>query len=380
MFNNISPQQQYKTIDEYIEEYPTFLLSDYQTRKQSIVDGILHISKLKGEDNKLPIKSKVAKKIKLDNDWQLLDNIVFGVYNNEQFINTIATYKKIKVGTGYIYIESTQYVCILIKHPGKYPLVVIRIPVEYPFTYINDKYVGILFTFPIESLYNKDSSSKSKNKQYRMYLTKDVNNYCLNLEMIINNDIKKSTINGIQKSENEVINIILKPSMMKYLNNFTLSKTNDISYTLNNMNIIVLKKLPINATVMSFDTLQNKQSAYIKFIDDKLLYVVESVNRSDEKIITTKIDSDYWPQIDYNGSVYNIHEYDQMFKLAHYSNKTTKDGIYYVFSTFLNAYAFTILITDQNILINENTKIYNFQDIFNKGTQVLETYLLLKVN
>ena len=378
MYTNLSPANQYKHIDEYIADYPTWLLSDHETRKQSIVNNKLFISKLKGADNKTPIKAKSAKKTVLDNDWTQTGNIVFGIHNNEQFMNTLATYKKVKVGTGYIYIESPQYICILIKRPGKYPLVVIRIPVEYPFTYINERYIGIMFSFAIESLYNKDTTTKSKNKQYKLYLTKDIDTYVLNMETIINNDVKKSQINNIKKEENDIINIVLKPSMMRFLNTFTLSKTNDISYTINNMNVIVMKKLPINSSVISFDTLQNKQSAYIEFRNDKLYYVVKAPNRIDEKMIVSKADSDYWPQIDYNGSVYNIHDYDQMFKLAHYSNKTTKDGIYYIFSTFLNTFAFTILITDQNVMINENNKIYNFQDIFSKGTQVLETYLLIE--
>ena len=67
-----------------------------------------------------------------------------------------------------------------------------------------------------------------------------------------------------------------------------------------------------------------------------------------------------------------------MFKLAHYSIKSTKDGIYYLLTSFLNAHMFIILITDQDILINEEVKIYNFQDLFNKGTQVLEMYLLIE--
>ena len=379
MLPTIRPTQQYKTIEDFTNDYPTYLLSDYQTRKQSFVNNVLYVSKLKGEDNKAPIKTRPTTKPTLDNEWTEINNIVFGIHNNEQFINTIATYKKIKVGTGYIYIESTQYMCILIKHPGKYPLVVIRIPVEYPFTYINEKYIGILFSFPIESLYNKDSGSKAKNKQYKIYLTKAVNNtYLLNMEMIVNNDVKKSIINDIKKMDNDIINIVLKPNMLTFLNNFSLTKTNDISYTLNNMNIILLKKLPINTSVISFEPLQNKQTGYFEFRNDALYYIVKSSNRCDEKIVVAKDDSDYWPQIDYNGCVYAIHDYDQMFKLSHYSNKTTKDGIYYIFSTFLNTFAFTILITDQNVMINEHTKIYNFQDIFNKGTQVFELYLLIE--
>ena len=380
LFTNITPKQQSKSIEDYISDYPTYLLSDYQIRKQSYVDNMLYVSNIKGEDNKAPIKAKLTTKPTLDKDWGEINNIVFGIHNNEQFINMISTYKKIKVGTGYIYIESTQYLCILIKHPGKYPLVVIRIPVEYPFTYINDKYIGVLFSFPIELLYTKESGSKSKNKQYKLYLTKEVSNtYSLNMEMVVNNDIKTTIINDIKKIDNDIINnIVLKPNMLKFLNNFSLAKTNDISYTLANMNIILLKKLPINSTVLTLDVLQNKQTGCFEFKDDTLYYVIRSANKCDIKKVITKSESDYWPQIDYNGSSYTIHDYDQMFKLSHYSNKTSKDGIFYIFSTFLNTFAFTILITDQNVMINENTKTYTFQDIFNKGTQVFELYLLIE--
>lgn len=379
MFNNISQRQQIKSTEEYIADIPTYMLSDYQTRKRSFVEQTLYISKIKGDDNKKPIRAKATDKPILDNDWVNIPNIIFGIHNNEQFINTLMTYKRMKATLGYIYIESSQYLCLLIKHPNKYPLVNIRIPIEYPFTYINDKYIGIVFSFPIESIYNKDSGNKSKNKQYKLYLNKDNNNnYLLNMEIIVNNDIKKTVINDIIKKDSDIINNLLKHTMEKYITSFTLAKTNDISYSINNMNIILLKKLPINSNVITFDPLQNKQSAYFEFRNDNLLYVIKSVNKTDEKIIVSKDNSDYWPQIDYNGCVYNIHDYDQVFKIAHYSNKTTKDGIYYIFSTFLNTFAFTILITDQNVMINEHTKIYNFQDIFNKGSQILETYLLIE--
>lgn len=378
MFSNITPSKHTKTIDEYTEDYPTFLLSDLKTIKESILDNTKYTMKITGTDNKKPIKNKIATKKSLPSDWSDINELVFGIRDNEQLLNTLSTYKKQKVGLGYVYIESLQYISILIKKPQKYPLIVIRIPVEPPFVAVSDKYVGLLFKFPIESIYNKESSSKSKNRQYRLYLDKEDNDFVMYLETIVNNDIKKSQIKNIDKYDNDMINMLLKSQMAKYLNVFQLNKTNDISCTINEMNITVVKKLPSNQAPITFDILQNKQTAYLEFHDDKLDFIIRGENKNDEQTILTKADSNYWPQIDYNNTSYVIHEYDQMFKLAHYSIKSTKDGIYYLLTSFLNAHMFIILITDQDVLINEEVKIYNFQDLFNKGTQVLEMYLLIE--
>ena len=39
---------------------------------------------------------------------------------------------------------------------------------------------------------------------------------------------------------------------------------------------------------------------------------------------------------------------------------------------------FIKLITDQNRFINNDNKIYTYQELFNKGSQVLEMYLLIE--
>lgn len=314
-------------------------------------------------------------------DWLSIDGIVFGIANNERLIDTICSYKKLKIGLGYAYVESSQYMSIIIKHPGKYPIVTVRVPILYPASYVNEKYVGIIFSFPIDSLYVKDNSGKNKMKQHIMYLVKGNNdNYTLFTETVVSNEKKKSCIENITKSDGDIVNTLLKSSATKYINTFSLDKTTDLSYTINNMNIIILKKLKPNTPVVSFDQLHTKQDAYLVIENEALKYVVKSANKRDERMIMCAEDSIIWPTVAYNGSTYYIHEYAQMFKISHYACRTTKENVYYLFATFLNTHVFVILITDQDIDSDKatNNRAYSYQDLFNKDTQILEIYLLIE--
>lgn len=315
-------------------------------------------------------------------DWLSIDGIVFGIANNERLIDTICSYKKLKIGLGYAYVESSQYMSIIIKHPGKYPIVTVRVPILYPASYVNEKYVGIIFSFPIDSLYVKDSNGKNKMKQHIMYLVKGNNdNYTLFTETVVSNEKKKSCIENITKSDGDIVNTLLKSSATKYINTFSLDKTTDLSYTINNMTIIMLKKLKANTPVVSFDQLHTKQDAYLVVENEALKYVVKSANKRDERMIMCAEDSIIWPSyIAYNGSTYYMHEYAQMFKISHYACRTSKESVYYLFATFLNTHVFVILITDQEIDSDKasNNREYSYQDLFNKETQILEIYLLIE--
>lgn len=378
MFSNVSSQQTAKTIDEYINDYPTFLLSDYETLKNSIFDNKLYVSTVSTQQIKKP-RNRTTNIKMLDSNWDNIPGIVLGIKDNDQLINTLNTCKRQKMGLGYIFIESLQYISVIIKKPNSYPLVIIRIPIEQPFIFADINMKGIYFEFPLEQLIIKENNSKSKNKQYRIYLTKN-NNYMLTLEVLYNNEIKKRTIDNVKQCDTIVINELLKLTMLNYLNTFKLDKVSDIAYSLNNMDIIFVKKLQNNQTPIVFDQLQSKQTAYLEFDKDTLKFVIKGVDRIDEQNVLTKSDTIYWPQISYDKNKYVIHNYEPMFKISHYTLGTTKDSNYYIMTTFQNTYMFIKLITDQNIVINNENNTYTFQDLFNKGTNVLEMYLLIPDN
>ena len=378
MFSNLSDNEAHKTIEEYMNDYPTFLLSDLETVKNSIFDNKRYISSVVS-----PVKSiakhKVSTSTVLDNDWSQIPGIIMGIRDNEQLISTLNTCKRQKMGLGYIFIESLQYISVIIKKPNSYPLVIVRIPIEQPFVYADNNMKGIYFEFPLEQLIIKENNTKSKNKQYRIYLTK-TENYVLTLEVLYNNEIKKRKIDNIKQCDSIVINELLKPTMINYLNKFKLDRITDIAYSLNNMNIILLRRLQNNQIPIIFDQLQSKQSAYLEFQDDILKFVIKGVDRMDEQNVLTKDETIYWPQISHDSEKYVIHNYDPMFKISHYSLGTSKDSNYYLMSTFQNSYMFIKLISNQNVLINNENTVYTFQDLFNKGTNVLEMYLLIQDN
>ena len=126
--------------------------------------------------------------------------------------------------------------------------------------------------------------------------------------------------------------------------------------------------------------MKSKQIGYIKFEDDCVKYIVKSSDKKDEQVLFNKINTLYWPQINYIGTCFVMHSCDTMFKISHYKQSTTKDGIYYIITTFQNSYMFIKLISDQNILINNDIKLFTYQDLFNSGIQTLEMYLLIQDN
>jgi len=180
------------------------------------------------------------------------------------------------------------------------------------------------------------------------------------------------------KNKIEILDKILQPSMINYYSSFHLEKITDFAYSINNQQINILKKLPFNETPFVFDSLDSKQVCYFKFENDKLNIITKSLNKKDVVTLLEKNETDYWPQISYDNNCYVLHDYDVVFKLNHYVQKTTKDGIYYLMTTFLNSFMFIKVITDQNIVINESVKLYTYQELFNKGTQILEMYLLIQ--
>lgn len=378
MISNVSDNDSHKTIEEYMNDYPTFMLSDLETVKKSIFENKRYISTVLAPTKKAS-KSKTNCSELLSNDWSQIPGIVFGIRDNEQLISTLNTCKRQKMGLGYIFIESLQYISVIIKKPNSYPLVIIRIPIEQPFVYADNNMKGIHFEFPLEQLIIKENNSKSKNKQYRVYLTKN-EGYELNLEVLYNNEVKKRKIDNIKQCDSIVINELLKPTMINYLNKFKLDRITDIAYSLNNMNIVLLRKLQNNQLPITFDPLQSKQSAYLEFKDDNLRFVIKGVDRIDEQNVLTKDETIYWPQINHDDNKYVLHNYDPMFKISHYTLGTSKDSNYYLMTTFQNSYMFIKLISDQNVLINNENTVYTFQDLFNKGTNVLEMYLLIQDN
>ena len=375
MFSNIDDTESAKTIEEYMNDYPTFLLSDLETVKKSIFESKRYITAVLPSAKK--IRMKTSRSSILNNNWEDIPNIILGIRDNDQLINTLNTCKRQKLGLGYIFIESLQYISVIIKKPNSYPLIIIRIPIERPFIYADNNMKGIFFEFPLEQIIVKENSTKSKNKQYKMYLTKE-NGYMITLEVMSGDNIKKRVIDNVKQCDNIIINELLKSSMLSYLSKFRLDRVNDLAYSLSNMNIIIMKKLQNNQVPINFDTLQNKQTAYLHLDDDKLNFVIKGVDKKDEQVILTKDNTDYWTSIDYSGN-YIIHTYDTMFKISHYNMGTSKDSNYYLLTTFQNTFMFIKLVSDQNVNINDDNN-HIFQEIFNKGTNVLEMYLLIQDN
>ncbi len=377
MYSNIYGVKESKTQSEYFDDYPVYLLSSLKTCKEAVFNNNFDISDITGRIQKKPIKDhKIEKKI-LSTNWDEINNLVLGIRDNEYLLNTLNTCKRGKMGLGYIFIESIQYISVIIKKPNCYPFVIIRIPVEQPFVYINQNAIGSYFEFPIDMLVMKENTSKSKNKQYKLYLYKD-ETFVLRFEVLYNNDIKSRTITDIKQKDPIVINELMKPTMHEYLNRFRLDTVKDITYSINNMNLIVLKKLASNQVPIMFEVPQNKMVAFLEFYENSLKFVISSFEKKDEQEILNKDNTEYWPQISYTNKKYVLHSYDTMFKISHYSMPSSKESIYYLFTSFQNSYMFIKLITDQNIFINNDNKIYTYQELFNKGSQVLEMYLLIE--
>ncbi len=377
MFNT-TPQNG-KSLEEYFNDYPTYFLSDLETIKNSMFNNQRLISTILPPNKKTGVKTRRNGAALLSDNWDEIGDVIIGIRDNEQLINTLNTCKRQKMGLGYIFIESLQYVSVIIKKSNSYPLVIIRIPIEQPFVYADGNLKSVFFEFPLEQLIVKENNSKSKNRQYRLYLTK-TNGYTLTLETLQNNEVKKRTIENIKQCDNIVVNELLKSTMTQYFDKFKMDKITDISYSLNNMNISIITKLPNNKIPIIFEQLKSKQVGYMEFDKDTLKFIIKGVNRKDEQNVLTKDESLYWPQISYDKNKYVLHNYDPMFKISHYSLGTSKDSNYYLFTTFQNTYMFIKLITDQNICINNNSNTYTFQDLFNKGTHVMEMYLLIQDN
>ena len=379
MISNICGEQEMKTQEEYLDDWPIYLLSPLSVCKDAVFENKIEMSALTGKPiKKIALKEKKTNKKILSTNWDEILNLVIGIKDNEYLLNVINTCKRGKTGLGYIYIESKAYISVIIKRPNSYPFVMIRIPVEQPFVYTNEKAIGSYFEFPIESLIMKENTAKSKNKQYKLYLYKD-ESYILKFEIAHNDDTKSRTIENIKQKQPVIINELMKATMQEYLSRFELDPITNISYSINNMNIIILKKLEQNQTPLIFEIPQNKQISYLEFKEDESLnFIMSCMDKKDEQQILTKENADLWPQVDYTGKKYVLHNYDMMFKLSHYALTSSKESIYYIFANFQNTYVFIKLITDRGISIRDKTKLYTYQDLFNTGMQVIEMYLLIE--
>jgi hypothetical protein len=252
-----------------------------------------------------------------------------------------------------------------------FPVVIIKIPISNVFAYaINTE---SCYEFPLSILLSKIPKSKSIN--YSIILRKTASGDVLTLE----------TNNGVNKKEVNIENIKsiqLQQLSLVLFNQPTVKLTDSIINMFNNMQILALNVIPLSSELNTIFQTKNNNGKITFFIDNDQMMIRESRINSNENINILSNNPQsrlYWNDaILQNGNEYSIEKYENMFKLNYNKLSSTKSKLYYIFTIFNNTNLFIKLITPLNVGVLNNSMNYTFSNVFDKDSQIVEYYSLIK--
>ncbi len=364
-----------KDIEYYQSEIGQHMCTSYEDAKAAFFGskGIKTATQLK---TKTEMKAK--KSVYIFPEFKDVPNLVFAIKNDSKFISVLTSCKKTKYIMAYIYIEDRQNIVLVIKKPDTYPCIILKIPIDNAFVYTNSCDYDICYQFPIDSLVSKELKPVSTQYMFWLQRSKDTT---FNMTTCINNNLKTTVVDNIKPVDKSVFHMLINTNnfIQSKLNSFVLTPTADSMSEFNNMHILVVKKLDANSSPIIFNqSAPNvaKNKCYFEFKGTTLNFIIANNSKTDIQEIARKDNTVYFPSIPFNDKRYVMQQYENLFKLSN-TNKSSRDNIYYVFSSYLNAYMFSKVSTEQDISMDENQN-YLYYNIFNKQHQTIESYMLIE--
>lgn len=373
-----------KSLIECARDIPVYMCADLQTVKENILFGFRGVTK--NFDPQAKTVRTTIKKRYISAELDQIENLVVGIRDNHYLINTLANYKKLKNCVSFIYIESVRYISFILKQSNKYPLLIIRIPIDTQYALIDNSMIDTIISFRVDDIIvtstGTTTSSIAKISNYRLYVARNASGFTMTLEFYSDDKLATRNISGIDLVAKEKLQELLQPNKLR---NGVASgdiklefKDESLSYAIMNQTIQILKKLAINEKPVILTATNINEEKFLKFENDKLNIVTCSNDRTDNIELLNKNTTNYWPNIVVENLCYNFSDFDVVFKTSCLNATTTnEDSVYYLLTTFLNLNMFIKVKTNQNIRLNsKRDKLYTYQEIFNEGTQILEMYLI----
>lgn len=311
-------------------------------------------------------------------DFSSDESVIIGIQNEPKFINIILNSRKQKAPLAYIFVESDyKYVTCIIKNPDGFPLVVLRLPINKKVAYA--KNTDNCYEFPIADIVNKDTKF---NKSYSYSMVFKHNKQSIQFIFSIYNGTNEPNnviIDDIKVGNMTIVDSIFKtdltiiPTLIS--NNMSMEDTAGL-LTFNNMNILILAEVIPSNVITFMNRLYCRSKNYFKLVDNQLYYVAEVNKKHNNAYVCSNKDSIYWNIIDDSAKMFEISQFEPLFKINYNKTISTTDRIYYVFATFLDNYMFVKIITSLDV--NDDKNIGTFISTFSSEYQIIEAYLCSK--
>ena len=354
---------------KYYEQATTFLSFD------AIKYGVLYNDFEHSSRTNLNLLQveKIAPKIKKPTTTVIQDtkgdkSVQLIIQNNTKLMNIMAYYRKQRTALSYLYVENNSYIVIMIKKPTDYPLIVIRIPIDGILNYANDE--NRCYEFPVHQMQLKNITC-SKNTSYSMMYKGNTSDKSVDFVYTIynkdGNPVNTLSIANVKIGSIDIINNLLQtivsvPREICYINTFL------------QMSVLILKEVSDVTNVINFDCRNEQTKKYFELDNDNLSYVLEANRKSEAKELARKEESYIWNNHDKEKKIYDIKQYDTLFKSGFSKSFNQNDKVYYVFASHLGEFLFikvTTSLTIRKDAIDEG----RFSKLFDKEYQLLECYL-----
>lgn len=297
-------------------------------------------------------------------------NYIIYIQNNANVLSLINNYRKQNKVQIVILIESDSFVTFIAKNSRKYPLILLRIPIDDKDCCAKE--VLTCYEFPIDLVTTKSSASSgySKSSIYSIMYKKVGKNVAF--------EFKVYTGDGDLDDSSSLANV--KDYTLRYINCQITDTFKNINVQLTENPISIFMKMPILMLKQATDTSLNisrinRFKSMFEVKDDVMNFVnIIEVNRK-SKVIATKQDSMIWSFTE--PKIYQITDLESTLK-AGFSKSLRHAKIYYFITMKDESTVFFIkVITD--FQLRDIDPSASFGSIFDKSNQLIECYKCIDV-
>lgn len=316
------------------------------------------------------------------------DNVILAINNDQHFGDIIKAFRKQKSPLVNIYYnENSSSIVCFIKNMVGFPLLITTIPNDIlkQNIYANRAYItpGMCYTFPLNDNIFKDIS-QNKSYIYSMIFSKTTDGIKFTYNATIGNNkpVTFETTQIEQKDIKTIINVSFcldVEALAIHMNDDNF----DALDTLNWMNIMIISKQQEQDKFNSSCSSTSHNKIVIK--DNKLTYIKQDTLINQIVELCNERDSLRWklnftdiaPNDD-GEYVFELYNFDVMFKSVYNKNISMNDNIYYIFGQYLdNTYILGKVITSTNI---DTSHGFNLQALFKGGYSTKEIYMCRSLN
>ena len=297
----------------------------------------------------------------------LTDDDVIFIRNDPSIISLISNYRKQNAVQIYIFVEPNNFVSLIAKNMGEFPLILLRIPIDEKNCFA--KQTAACYEFPIDNITSrvgKDLKASSYSISYKRDTESNVS-FSLYMYGADNKVLSDTTISSITIYAPSHLSLLLEDNMIIATGSAETSDSTMLTFL--QMSIIMLSK-SADGTVFSITRTSNTESEFV-IERNQFKFVLADNRKRASNIIATKNDANIWlfPE---ERQTYKLENFNSLFKAGFSKPTHNMNKVYYIFTKFTKWYLFIKMITSLNI--DDSSDTSSFGKLFSSNSQIIECY------